>query len=56
MKPFDEWKKDIDEKVAMFDFEVQKKEAELSALKALRDSYALASYPLTIRHIEECGK
>lgn len=55
MQNFEDWKKDIDEKVAMLDAEVKRKEQELSAMKALRDSYALASYPLSM-HMMECGK
>lgn len=42
---FDTWKKEIDAKVAGID-------AAIAALKALRDSYLLQSYPYCLRGSE----
>jgi hypothetical protein len=46
MKNFEEWKKDIDSKIEQYEMMIQQKEMELVAIKAIRDSYVIASYPL----------
>ena len=60
MKNFEDWKADIDSKVSMYDALIEQKELELGALKAIRNSYALASYPPKKRFyepgMEDCGK
>ena len=57
MKNFEEWKQDIDSKVSMYDALIEQKELELGALKAIRDSYAVASYPSRYEPgMEDCGK
>ena len=63
MKNFEEWKRDMSSKVAMYDALIEKLELELGAIRAIRDSYALASYPLKTRSgkiyepgMEDCGK
>jgi len=59
MKNFEQWKADLDEKVAMYDALICQKELELGAIKAIRDSYALASYPMKPTYepgMEDCGK
>jgi hypothetical protein len=63
MKNFEEWKADLDEKVSMYDALIEQKKLELGALRAIRDSYAIASYPggklSRARYepgMEDCGK
>jgi len=61
MKSFDEWKMDIDDKVALYDARIAQLRLELNALIAVRDSYALASYPHMAKKkyepgMEDCGK
>ena len=58
MKNFEDWKRDIDSKVSMYDALIEQKELELGAIRAIRDSYAVASYPLRRYEpgMEDCGK
>ena len=65
MKNFEEWKRDMASKVSMYDALIEQKELELGALKAIRDSYAVASYPGCLKTrigkiyepgMEDCGK
>ena len=61
MKTFQEWQTDVMHKVAEYDALISQKELELGAIKAIRDSYAVASYPYMEKKtyeagMEDCGK
>ena len=63
MKSFEQWKMDMDLTVATYDAKIQRLQMEIDAMKAVRDSYACASYPGCFKKrsnyepgMEDCGK